>query len=313
MQNTLYDIIIIGSGPAGLTAAIYTSRAELNTLVISGQPPGGQLMLTTEVENFPGFPEGIMGPQLIQNMREQAKRFGVTFADEMVETVEGSFEQNFTLKTNSKNEYKGKTVIVATGASARWLGLPSEQRLIGKGVSSCATCDGFFFKDKTIAVIGAGDSAMEEATFLTKFAKKVYVLVRKEKDQMKASKIMQNRALENEKIEFVFNTEVKEVLGEDFVNGLRVYSNKEDSESVMEDIQGLFLAIGHTPNTKFIENLVETDEHGYAQTQKRTMSKTPGIFVSGDVYDYYYRQAITAAGHGCQAALDAERFLAEHE
>lgn len=310
MENKTYDSIIIGSGPSGTTAAIYGARADMKVLVVAGNPPGGQLTTTTDVENFPGFPEGIMGPELVNKFRLQAERFGAEFVNENVTGVFGSFEQGFVVKTEAGDEYYGKTVILATGASARYLGLESETRLRGKGVSACATCDGFFFKNKEIAVVGGGDSAMEESTFLTKFASKVHVLVRKDKDSMKASKIMQNRALHNPKIEFHFNTEVLEVLGDDSVSGLRLKNNETGEESKLM-VQGLFLAIGHTPNTSFIADLIEVDSVGYAVVKERTKSSVPGIFVAGDVSDHRYRQAITAAGAGCMALLDAEKFLVE--
>ena len=304
----IYDVIILGGGPSGLTAAIYNSRAKLNTLVLAGNPPGGQLMWTTEVENFPGFEHGIMGPELIENMRKQAQRFGTKFADENVTKITGSFENNFTLTTHNNNEYKAKSIIVATGASAKWLNIPSEQKLRGKGVSACATCDGFFFKDKVVAVVGGGDSAMEESTYLTKFAKKVYVLVRGSQAEMKASKIMQQEAMENEKIEFLFNTQVKQVLGDNFVTGLTV-ENSSTNETKNIEVQGLFIAIGHTPNTKFLSGLIDLLPNGYIDVKDTTKTNVEGIFVAGDVADYKYRQAISAAGVGCMAALDAERFL----
>ncbi|MBW6441770.1 thioredoxin-disulfide reductase [Patescibacteria group bacterium] len=309
-SSTLFDVTILGSGPSGLTAALYTSRAFLNTLVIAGNPPGGQLTITSEVENFPGFPEGVTGPELISKMREQVKKYGASFADENVIKISGSFEDTFTLQTDVGNEFKTRSIIISTGSSAKWLGLESEQRLIGKGVSACATCDGFFFKDKVIAVVGGGDSAMEEATFLTRFASKVYILVRKDKDSLRASKFMQKKAFENPKIEFMFNTSVKEVLGENSIEGLKVIKNEE--EIIMDDVRGLFLAIGHEPNTKFLEDLVDLDEKGYVKIYDGSKTSIDGIFVAGDVHDHKYRQAVSAAGYGCQAAIDTIRFLAEH-
>lgn len=311
MSEKIYDVVIIGSGPAGLTAAIYTSRAFLNTLVIGGNPPGGQLMLTTDVENFPGFPEGITGPELITNMRTQAKRFGAEVVDENVIESPSREDKLIVLKTDNGSSYKGRSLIIATGASARWLNIESEQKLRGKGVSACATCDGFFFKDKVIAVVGGGDAAMEEATFLTKFASKVYILVRKGEDQLRASKIMQKRAIDNPKIEFMFNTEVKEVLGEQFVTGLRLFNNATNEESELE-VQGMFLSIGHKPNTDFLKGFVELDDLGYAVANKDILSDQEGVFIAGDVYDHKYRQAITASGFGTMAALEAEKYIAEN-
>lgn len=311
MENQTYDLIIIGGGPSGLTSAIYASRAHLNTLVIAGQPSGGQLMWTTDVENYPGFPEGIMGPDLIKNFKEQAERFGAEFVEENVKEVKGSAAQGFTVTSVDGKDYSGKALVVATGASAKWLNLESEQKLRGRGVSACATCDGFFFKEKTVAVVGAGDAAMEEANFLTKFSPKVYVLVRNDQESMRASKIMQKRAMDNEKIEFLYNTQVVEVLGDDAVTGLRVLNNKTNQESILDDVQGLFVAIGHKPNTDFLEGFVEL-EKGYVKVTDNTKSSKEGVFVGGDVSDYRYRQAITAAGLGCMAALDAEKYLSEH-
>lgn len=308
MQN-IYDVIILGGGPSGLTAAIYTARANLKTLVLAGSPPGGQLMWTTEVENFPGFPEGIMGPVLIQNIRAQAERFSSNIKDENAVSITGSFEENFTVKTDSNNSYKARSVIVATGASAKWLELPNEQRLRGKGVSACATCDGFFFKDKNVVVVGGGDASMEEANFLTKFAKKVIVLVRGPKDKMRASKIMQERAFSNPKIEFIFNSYVTDVLGENFVTGLKIANSETGTETTLDDIQGLFVAIGHKPNTDFLKGLIELGKMDYALVSDNTKSNIEGIFIAGDVADFRYRQAITAAGYGCMAALDCEKFL----
>ncbi|HLB51873.1 thioredoxin-disulfide reductase [candidate division WWE3 bacterium RIFCSPHIGHO2_12_FULL_38_15] len=313
MNSDFFDVLILGGGPAGLTASIYTSRANLKTLVIAGQPSGGQLMLTTDVENFPGFPDGIMGPQLIETFRKQTLRFNTEIVDENIVSVSGSNKEHYIVKTDSSNSYKGKTLIIATGASAKWLELPSEQRLRGKGVSACATCDGFFFKGKNVAVVGGGDTAMEEALFLTKFSPKVHALVRSSKDKMKASKYMYAKAVSNEKIEFHYNTEILEVLGSDFVEGLKVLNNITNENYVMEDVRGLFLAIGHKPNTEFLEGFVELGNLGYIQVSDNTKTSREGVFVAGDVSDYKYRQAVTAAGLGCMAALDAEKFLSEHE
>jgi thioredoxin reductase (NADPH) len=307
------ELIIIGGGPSGLTAAIYTSRAEIETLVFAGNPPGGQLMWTTEVENFPGFPEGVTGPELIQNMRSQAERFNTKIKNENIKSIEkysdDTSKAKFKLVTVDGEEYFAKAVILASGASAKWLGLPNEQELIGKGVSACATCDGFFFKNKDIAVIGAGDSAMEEATFLTKFANKVHVLVRGTEDKMKASTYMKNKAFENSKIEFLFNTEVQSINGDTHLKDLTVVNNKTN-ESTTLSVKGLFVAIGHKPNTDIVKDLIELNPIGYA-IGKGVITDVEGLFIAGDVFDFKYRQAITAAGYGCMAALEVEKFL-EH-
>ncbi|MFW0862690.1 MAG: thioredoxin-disulfide reductase [Candidatus Komeilibacteria bacterium] len=304
-----YDVIILGSGPAGYSAGIYTTRAELKTLIVLGGEVGGQLTTTTDVENFPGFPEGIMGPELMMKMKEQAEKFGAVTVPEAAVSIEVKGDKEFIVKTDS-NEYMGKSVIVATGASAKWLNIESEKKLRGHGVSACATCDGFFFKEKIVAVVGAGDAAMEEANFLTTFAKKVYVLVRKSKEEMKASKIMQERAMENPKVEFIFNTEVKEVLGEDKVVGVKTINNKTNEEKDI-DLDGLFIAIGHKPNTDFLKGVVKLDSKGYLEVENNTKTSVKGIFAGGDVADYRYRQAITAAGSGCMAALDVITYLNE--
>ncbi len=312
MQESTYDLIIIGGGPSGLTAAVYSSRAMLKTLAVTGNPPGGQLATTSDVENFPGFPEGIMGPELIDRIRKQAEKFGCTITDENVISVSGDFESGFLVELGNGEKLHTKTIITATGASAKWLGLDSEQRLRGKGVSACATCDGFFFKDKVVAVVGGGDASMEESTFLTKFASKVYVLVRGGKDQMRASKIMQKRALDNPKIEFLFNTEVVEVLGDRVVEGLRVLNKETNKQDTLSDVKGLFVAIGHEPNTSFLQGFIELDEKGYIKVTENTKTSKKGVFAAGDVADHRYRQAITASGMGCMAALDAVKLLAEH-
>jgi thioredoxin reductase (NADPH) len=311
MENDLYDIIILGGGPAGLTAAIYSSRAHLKTLVLAGNEPGGQLIWTTDVENYPGFPEGVLGPDLIKLMRQQAERFGADFVDIDATNLSGSFEENFTVTSFDGKLYTGRSIIVATGASAKWLGLAGEQKLRGRGVSACAVCDGYFFKDQTVAVVGGGDAAMEDANYLTKYCHKVYILVRKDKDGLKASKIMQERAFNNPKIEFMFNTELQEVHGENSVEGLTVINNQTDKMSQL-DVTGLFIAIGHKPNTDFLKDYLEVDHMGYIEVEDNTKSSEEGVFVGGDVSDYRYRQAVTAAGLGCMAALDAEKFLAEH-
>lgn len=297
-------LIIIGSGPAGYTAAIYAGRALLKPLLFSGQEPGGQLTTTTEVENFPGFPQGIQGPELMQKMREQAARFETEIIDATVDKVDFSVRP-FKVWSADK-EYQAVSIIVATGSSSLWLGIPSEQKLRGKGVSSCATCDGFFFKGKDIAVVGGGDSAMEEANFLTKFANTVTVLVRK--DVLRASKIMQERTQNNSKIKFIFNVDVLEVLGENSVSGLKIKNNKNGEESVMS-CQGLFLAIGHKPNTDIFKGQLEIDAKGYLIVNEHTHTNVEGVFAAGDVHDWHYRQAITAAGAGCKAAMDAANWL----
>ncbi|MFC1622207.1 thioredoxin-disulfide reductase [Patescibacteria group bacterium] len=306
-----YDLIIIGSGPAGFTAGIYTSRANMSTLIIGGNPSGGQLATTTGVENFPGFPEGIMGPDLINSMRKQAERFGSEIIDKNVISIEGNFSTGFKVKTEDGGEIESSAVLVCSGASPKWLGLESEQRLRGKGVSSCATCDGFFFKDKVIAVIGGGDAAMEESLFLTKFATKVYVLIRGSEENIRASKIMQDRARANPKIEFMCNTEVQEVLGNDSVEGLRVVNNQTKEEKTMSDVGGMFVAIGHKPSSEFLKGFVDLDEKGYVKVIENTKTSKEGVFAAGDVVDYRYRQAVTAAGFGCMAALDVEKFLSQ--
>ena len=304
-SNETHKLIIIGAGPAGLTAALYAARAELEPTVMAGIAPGGQLMLTTEVENFPGFPEGIQGPELMGNMTKQVERFGTKMIYEDVLSVD--FKSSpFVLKT-ANAEYKAKAVIIATGAEANWLNLDSEQKLRGKGVSACATCDGFFFKEKDVVVIGGGDSAMEEANFLTKFANHVTVVHRR--DEFKASRIMLKRAQDNPKIEFVTNVTVTEVLGENSVEGIRVKDNATGEEREIK-AQGYFAAIGHTPATKiFREAGITTNEKGYIEPKEFTMTNIPGVFVAGDVHDHRYRQAITAAGEGCKAALDVEKYL----
>ncbi len=304
-----YDVVILGGGPSGLTAAIYTSRALLKTLVLAGSCAAGQLATTTEVENYPGFPEGIHGPELIERFRKQAVKFGSEIVEQHVEEIEGSFEERFVLTTEKGKEFKSRSIIIATGASAKWLGLESEQRLRGKGVSACATCDAFFFRDKEVAVIGAGDAAMEESIFLTRFASKVHVLVRRSKSEIKASKIMQERALKNPKIMFHFHTELEEVLGEDKVSGIKVIDNQTNETTIFKDVEGVFLAIGHRPNTAFLEDFIDLDEKGYIKVTNDTHSSAKGVFVSGDVADLRYRQAITAAGFGCMAAIDLEHFL----
>jgi thioredoxin reductase (NADPH) len=313
MKETLHrEVVIVGSGPAGLTAAIYAARAELRPLVIHGPQPGGQLTITTEVENYPGFAEGIQGPELMQQFEEQARRFGTEFLVTYVNKVDLG-RRPFTLWTEEGHEIKAETLIVASGASAKWLGIPGEapapEGLGGLGVSACATCDGFFFKGKPIVVVGGGDTAMEEATFLTRYASRVTVIHRR--DHLRASKIMQDKAMKNDKIDFVWNTEIKEILGspETGVTGVKIRNAQTGEESVFE-CEGVFIAIGHQPNTGLFKGWLEMDEIGYLKTAGRSMATNiPGVFACGDAQDSFYRQAVTAAGTGCMAAIDAERFL----
>jgi thioredoxin reductase (NADPH) len=303
-HRTESKVLIIGSGPAGLTAAIYAARANLEPIVIAGSTPGGQLMLTSEVENYPGFPEGIDGPELMRRFREQAERFGTQLVDIDIDKVDLS-SRPFRVWARG-TEYRGQSVIIATGASAIWLELESEQRLRGRGVSACATCDGFFFKDREIAVVGGGDSAMEESIYLTKFARKVHLLHRRE--DFRASKIMIDRALEHPKIEVHTNTEVEEVLGTAKVEALRLRDTRT-GETTELPMEGLFIAIGHKPNTDVFRDWLEVDQKGYLAVHDHTRSRIDGVFIAGDVHDHRYRQAITAAGDGCMAAIDAERWL----
>lgn len=300
----MYDVIIIGSGPSGLTAAIYSTRANLKTLVIAGAKWGGQLMLTTEVENFPGFPEGIMGPQLMMNMRKQAERFGAEIED--TNFLEGDFgKQPFVIKAGEKT-YEGKSVIIATGADTKWLGAKGEMEKIGRGISSCAPCDAFFFRNKKVMVVGGGDSAMEEACVLTKFATEVTIVHRR--DTFKASKVMVDRVKANPKIKFILDSEITEIEGEDHVTGVKLHNLKTD-ETTSLPIDGVFVAIGHTPNTEVFKN-IDLDDKGYIKVYEHMKTNIPGVFVAGDVHDRHYQQAVTAAGFGCQAALETERYLA---
>ena len=314
-------VVILGSGPAGLTAAIYASRAQLEPLVIDGPQPGGQLTITTDVENYPGFASGIMGPVLMDEFRMQAERFGTQILNIWIDRVDLS-QRPFTLfgkESQDSDEIshviKTDALIISTGASAKWLGVPGEapipEGLGGNGVSACATCDGFFFRDKPIVVVGGGDTAMEEALFLTKFASKVTLVHRRE--EFRASKIMQDRVLAHEKIEVLWNTEIREILGskETGVESVRLFNNKTNEETIFPT-QGVFIAIGHKPNTELFKGVLDMDAVGYLKTEGRTMkTNIPGVFACGDAQDAYYRQAVTAAGTGCMAAIDAERFLAE--
>ena len=302
-------IVIIGTGCAGYTAAIYTARANLNPIIIGGVMRGGQLMITNDVENFPGFPEPIAGPELMERMQKQVERLGVTIISENAAKVDLS-KRPFRVATTEGKEYLAEALIVATGADAKWLNIESEKRLRGKGVSACATCDGFFFKGKELLVVGGGDTAMEEANFLTNFATKVTVVHRR--DQLRASKIMQDRAKKNPKIEFIWDSAVDEVLGDEKVTGVRL-KNLKTGETNDFPCGGLFLAIGHKPNTEFLAGQLKLDEVGYIQADERTRTSVEGVFAAGDAMDKRYRQAITAAGHGCMAALEAERWLAEKE
>ncbi|KIU15976.1 thioredoxin-disulfide reductase [Mycolicibacterium llatzerense] len=306
--DTVHDVIIIGSGPAGYTAAVYAARAQLKPVVFEGVQFGGALMTTTEVENYPGFKEGITGPELMDEMREQALRFGADLRMEDVDAV--SLDGPIKTVTVDGETHQARAVILAMGAAARHLGVPGEQELIGQGVSTCATCDGFFFRDQDIAVIGGGDSAMEEATFLTRFARSVTLIHRR--DEFRASRIMLERAQANEKITFVTNTEVVAVEGDSKVSGLRLRNAATGEESKLP-VTGVFVAIGHDPRSGLVRGVVELDDEGYVQVQGRTTNTSlDGVFAAGDLVDHTYRQAITAAGSGCAAAIDAERWLAEH-
>ncbi len=303
----MHDVIIIGSGSAGYTAAIYACRAGRKTLILAGSIPGGQLMITSDVENFPGFPEGVLGPELMEKLRRQAEKFGPEIIYDDVSFVDFS-TRPFKVAAGGKS-YEGKSVIIATGANAKWLGLPSETKFRGRGVSSCATCDGFFFKGKDVVTVGGGDTAMEEATFLANITNSVTVVHRR--DALRASKIMQERATGNPKIHFVWDSTVKEITGDDKVTGVQLHNLKSGKDSHV-NAEGVFVAIGYEPNTGFLKGKVELDSQGYVVTRKDTETSVPGVFAAGDVRDHKYRQAVTAAADGCMAAIDADRFLAEH-
>ena len=314
-MSETHEVVILGSGPAGLTAAIYTARANLKPVVIEGEPsstgdqPGGQLMITTDVENYPGFPNGVLGPDLMRDFRSQAERFGAQMVTEKATKVDFS-DRPFKIwvgDTDTEPDYLSETVIVSTGAQSIMLGLEAEERMVGRGLSTCATCDGFFFRDQEIAVVGGGDSAMEEATFLTKFASKVTIIHRR--DQLRASRIMQERAFANEKIEFLWNHVVTDLLGEEKLQGAQIQNTQTGEESDL-DVTGLFIAIGHTPNTGLFAGQLDMKENGYLTTDAdSTRTNVEGVFACGDVQDDYYRQAVTAAGSGCMAAIEAERWL----
>ena len=304
---TQYDVVIIGGGPAAYTAAIYASRAALSVIILGGDSPGGQLLLTSEVENFPGVEKGILGPDLMAAMQAQAERFGTELHNGWVEQIIPGKPWH-TVKF-ADGSIEARTVIIATGASANWLGLPNEERLMAKGISACATCDGYFFRDKTVVVVGGGDSAMEEALTLTSFASKVIVVHRR--DHLRASQIMQDRALKHPKIEFIWNAGVTDVFGENFVDGVEL-TDTVTNEKRRLDCEGLFVAIGHTPATGFVKDLIDTDAKGYIKVERSVITNQEAIFAAGDVADPHYRQAITAAGDGCRAALEAEAYIADH-
>ena len=303
----MYDVVIIGSGSAGYTAAIYSCRAGRKTLLLAGSIPGGQLMLTSDVENFPGFPESVVGPELMERMRKQAERFDPEIIYDDASEVD--FKSRPFKVTVGKKIYEGKTVIISTGANAKWLGIPSETKFRGHGVSSCATCDGYFFKEKDVVVVGGGDTAMEEATFLANITKKVTVVHRR--DKLRASQIMQERSLKNPKISFVWDSVVKEILGDSSVTGVTSKNLKTGKEQMLKT-DGVFVAIGYEPNTSIFKGQIDLDPKGYIITRKETETNVPGVFAAGDVRDFRYRQAITAAADGCKAAMDADRFIGEH-
>ena len=311
-MSDIHNVVILGSGPAGLTAALYAARANLKPLVLDGGQPGGQLTITTDVENYPGFPDGVMGPEMVDLFRKQAERFGTEYMTAEVTGVDLS-QRPFGLETAAGTTIRCKTLVIATGASAKLLGLPSEEKLMGFGVSACATCDGFFFKDKDVLVVGGGDTAMEEANFLSRFASRVRVIHRR--NELRASKIMQDRAIKNEKIEFVWNSSIDEIHGER-ETGVEAVTLKDTQtgETTRTPTEGVFMAIGHEPNTAAFRGKLDMDERGYLLTEgKTTNTNIPGVFACGDAQDPTYRQAVTAAGTGCMAAIDAERFLEAEE
>jgi thioredoxin reductase (NADPH) len=303
--DTPRDVVILGSGCAGLTAAVYTARANLRPLLLDGHESGGQLSLTTEVENFPGFPQGILGPELIENMRKQAARFGTDYMGGAATAADLS-RRPFRLQVDGRTDLFARTLIIASGASARMLGLPAEKRLLGHGLSTCATCDGFFYKGKRVVVVGGGDSALEEGTFLTKFAERVTIVHRR--DTLRASKIMQDRARNNPKVDFIWDSIPEDLLGKDKVEKVRLKNLKTGAVKEME-VDGVFIAIGHVPNTKIFAGQIDMDKAGYIITKEGSRTNVPGVFAAGDCQDHVYRQAVTAAGSGCMAAIDAERFL----
>ena len=308
-MSTPLNCVIVGSGPAGYTAAIYAARANMNPVLYTGKEPGGQLMITTDVENFPGYPQGVMGPQMMEDLKNQAERFGTKIISEFITDFDHNAEGPHKLTSETGEEILAHTVIISTGASAKWLGIPSEQSFMNKGVSACAVCDGFFFRGMDVAIVGAGDSAAEEALYLSKLCTKVHMLVRR--DEMRASKIMQERVLAADNIEIHWNTETDEIIGGDEVEGVKVFNNKT-KESQTLDVKGFFVAIGHKPNTDLFKGALDMDETGYLITKPgSTKTNVEGVFASGDAQDSVYRQAITAAGTGCMAALDAERYLTE--
>lgn len=309
-MSNIHKCIIIGSGPAGYTAAIYAARANMQPVMFTGEQPGGQLTITNDVENYPGYPDGIMGPQMMDDFRKQAERFGTEIRYEKISKVDFSGEVH-TIENESGDSFQAHSIIIATGASAKWLGLESEQRLMNQGVSACAVCDGFFFKGKEVIIVGAGDTAAEEATYLSKICSKVHMLVRR--DEMRASKIMQERVQKAANIEIYWNTETVEVVGDEFVTGAKVKNNKTCEESII-NADAFFVAIGHKPNTEIFEGSIDMHDNKYLKVKGGTsLTNVKGVFAAGDVADHVYRQAVTAAGMGCMAALDAERYLTENE
>jgi len=310
MDQEHVNILILGSGPAGYTAAIYAARAGLNPVLYQGAQPGGQLTITTDVENYPGYPEGVMGPQMMMDFQAQAERFGSDVRIGMATGVDfTSYPHKVTI--DESKEIIANAVVISTGASAKWLGIPSEERLNGKGVSACAVCDGFFFRGQDVVVVGGGDTACEEASYLSKICNKIYLLVRR--DEMRASTIMQNRVLKAKNVEILWNTETREILGDQEVDSVKVYNNKTHEETILK-ATGFFVAIGHQPNTSIFSSVIDMDENGYINTEPdSTRTNVEGVFACGDAQDHIYRQAVTAAGTGCMAALDAERFLAAKE